>query len=246
MENEDNQEYIEENEEEVLDDDYLINLHRQLQEMKKQRKQAEQEAALLDNHVKCLKGEDQKYAKRIEVTRRETQKKQDSIKELEEKRRQKEDFRRMKELELERKRVQTKMQKDNNRLAIMMKQEERRKKIEDDVKNLRDIKKANDELRKYIEIDDISNKKTQADYIKSQHVIAEEKRRALELEKKSKIRKELEEKIQEEQERIQRALERKDMLESEEEDIIKRIQTTTQMHNEMLDNLSKLSTSKKK
>ena len=152
----------------------------------------------------------------------------------------------MKELELERKRVQTKMQKDNNRLAIMMKQEERRKKIEDDVKNLKDIKKANDELRKYIEIDDISNKKTQADYIKSQHVIAEEKRRALELEKKSKIRKELEEKIQEEQERIQRALERKDILESEEEDIIKRIQTTTQMHNEMLDNLSKLSTSKKK
>ena len=55
-----------------------------------------------------------------------------------------------------------------------------------------------------------------------------------------------EEKIQEEQERIQRALERKDMLESEEEDIIKRIQTTTQIHNEMLDNLSKLSTSKKK
>ena len=43
MENEDNQEYIEENEEEVLDDDYLINLHRQLQEMKKQRKQAEKQ-----------------------------------------------------------------------------------------------------------------------------------------------------------------------------------------------------------
>ena len=64
--------------------------------------------------------------------------------------------------------------------------------------------------------------------------------------KLNKIRKELEEKIQEEQERIQRALERKDILESEEEDIIKRIQTTTQMHNEMLDNLSKLSTSKKK
>ena len=143
MENEDNQEYIEENEEEVLDDDYLINLHRQLQEMKKQRKQAEQEAALLDNHVKCLKGEDQKYAKRIEVTRRETQKKQDSIKELEEKRRQKEDFRRMKELELERKRVQTKMQKDNNRLAIMMKREERRKKFE---MMLRGIKETNEML----------------------------------------------------------------------------------------------------
>ena len=246
MENEDNQEYIEENEEEVLDDDYLINLHRQLQEMKKQRKQAEQEAALLDNHVKCLKGEDQKYAKRIEVTRRETQKKQDSIKELEEKRRQKEDFRRMKELELERKRVQTKMQKDNNRLAIMMKQEERRKKIEDDVKNLKDIKKANDELRKYIEIDDISNKKTQADYIKSQHVIAEEKRKAVELEKKNKIRLELERKILEEEERIKNAEMKKLMLEDQENEIMKSLKATTQQHEALVQSYEKLSSSNKK
>ena len=194
MENEEYQDGQNVNEE-ILDDDYLLLLHRQLQEMKLRRKQAEQEATLLDNHVKCLKGEDEKYTKRIEVTRRETQKKEESLREQEEKRRQKENFKKMKELELERKKVQTRVQKDNNRLAIMMKQEERRKKIEDDVKNLKETKKANEELKKYIEIDDISNKKTQADYIKSQHIIAEEKRRATELEKKTELKENLKAKL---------------------------------------------------
>ena len=33
-------------------------------------------------------------------------------------------------------------------------------------------------------VEELSNKKTQADYIKSQQIIADEKRRAIELEKK--------------------------------------------------------------
>ena len=41
-----------------------------------------------------------------------------------------------------------------------------------------------------MEVEELSNKKTQADYIKSQQIIAEEKRRAIELEKKNKIEKE--------------------------------------------------------
>ena len=91
MENEEYQDGQNVNEE-ILDDDYLLLLHRQLQEMKLRRKQAEQEATLLDNHVKCLKGEDQKYTKRIEVTRRETQKKEESLREQEEKKKAKRKF----------------------------------------------------------------------------------------------------------------------------------------------------------
>ena len=47
--------------------------------------------------------------------------------------------------------------------------------MEEDIRNLKEKKKNNEEL---------SNKKTKADYIKSQQIIAEEKRRAIELEKK--------------------------------------------------------------
>ena len=58
--------------EEILDDDYLLQLHKYLQEMKKQRKQAEQDANLLDGRLRCLRDEEQKTLKEIEVTRKKT------------------------------------------------------------------------------------------------------------------------------------------------------------------------------
>ena len=42
----------EEDANDVLDDDYLLQLHQYLQEMKKQRKQAEQDANILDGRLR--------------------------------------------------------------------------------------------------------------------------------------------------------------------------------------------------
>ena len=121
-----------------------------------------------------------------------------------------------------------------------MKQEEKKRQMDEDLRNLREQKKNNEELRKYIQIEDLSNKKTQADYIKSQHIIAEEKRRAIELEKKNKIKAELERKIAEEEERIQNAENKKAMLEDEEIEIMKKIRTTTQIHEQLIENYEKI------
>ena len=59
QENEQQQQQIEGGEEmegeEILDDDYLLQLHKYLQEMKKQRKEAEQDANLLDGRLRCLR-----------------------------------------------------------------------------------------------------------------------------------------------------------------------------------------------
>ena len=73
MENEEN------GEDEVLDDDYLLQLHQYLQEMKKQRKQAEQDADLLNGRLRVLKDEEQKTLKKIEVTRRKTENKMNQL-----------------------------------------------------------------------------------------------------------------------------------------------------------------------
>ena len=70
-----NQEGEEGEGDEILDDDYLLQLHKYLQEMKKQRKQAEQDANLLDGRLRCLRDEEQKTLKKIEVTRRKTENK---------------------------------------------------------------------------------------------------------------------------------------------------------------------------
>ena len=86
-ENENNQENMNQGGEEgdeILDDDYLLQLHKYLQEMKKQRKQAEQDANLLDGRLRCLRDEEQKTLKKIEVTRKKTENKMNALQAQEE------------------------------------------------------------------------------------------------------------------------------------------------------------------
>ena len=226
--------------EEILDDDYLLQLHQYLQEMKKQRKEAEQNTNLLNGRLRCLRDEEKKTLKKIEVTRKKTESKMNQLNQRQEDFIRKMKFKERKEKELEMLRNKNKKQKENNRFAIMMKAEERRRQMEEDIRNLKEQKKNNEELRKYMEVEELSNKKTQADYIKSQQIIAEEKRRAIELEKKNKIKEELEQKIAEEEERIQIAEGRKQQLEQEEIEIMKKLKTTTQMHEQLVENYENL------
>ena len=249
---ENNQQYNEEdyaeegNMDEYLDDDYLIQLHHELKKTKQQRKQAEQDTNLLDNRIKCLRNEEIKAIKRNEKMKRTTDKKINSIQQQEEALRKKCEFRERKARELELKREMNRQQKENNRMAILNKQEENRRKMEEDINNLREMKKANEEMKNYQKIEDLQNKKTQADYIKSQHVIAEEKRRAIELEKKNRIKQELERKILEEEERIRNAEMKKQMLEDQETEIMKSLKQTTQQHEALIQDYEKLTSSSKK
>ena len=59
--------------------------------------------------------------------------------------------------------------------------------------------------------------------------------------KKNRIKEELERKIAEEEERIQMAEGKKQKLEQEEIEIMKKLKTTTQMHEQMVENYEKLS-----
>ena len=137
------------NMDEYLDDDYLVQL---------QRKQAEQDTNLLDNRIKCLRNEEEKANKRNEDLHKTTQKKIVSIQQQEEDLRKKLEFRERKQRE--QKREQNKQLKENNRMAILLKQEENRKKLEDDLNNLKVLKKANMEMKNYQKIEDLQNKKT--------------------------------------------------------------------------------------
>ena len=139
------------NMDEYLDDDYLVQL---------QRKQAEQDTNLLDNRIKCFRNEEEKANKRNEDLHKTTQKKIVSIQQQEEDLRKKLEFRERKQRELEQKREQNKQLKENNRMAILLKQEENRKKLEDDLNNLKVLKKANMEMKNYQKIEDLQNKKT--------------------------------------------------------------------------------------
>ena len=82
---------------EVLDDDYLLQLHQYLQEMKKQRKQAENDANLLDGRLRCLRDEEKKTLRKIEVTRKKTENKMNHLQAQEEELRRRMEFRNKKQ-----------------------------------------------------------------------------------------------------------------------------------------------------
>ena len=127
--------------EEILDDDYLLQLHQYLQEMKKQRKEAEQNTNLLNGRLRCLRDEEKKTLKKIEVTRKKTESKMNQLQQQQEDFKRKMEFKERKEKELEMLKNKNKKQKENNRFAIMMKAEERRRQMEEDIRNLKEQKK---------------------------------------------------------------------------------------------------------
>jgi hypothetical protein len=146
----------------------------------------------------------------------------------------------MKEKQLLEKKKQNQNMKQNNLQAILLKKEENSRKMEEDMKNFKEEKKNNEELRKYIESEDLSNKKTQADYIKDQQRLAGEKRRALELEKKNKIKEDLMKRILDEEKRIENAIVKRKKLEEEELEVMQELKVTTQKHEAMVENYEKL------
>ena len=91
------------NEDYLLNDDYLLQLHRYLLEKKKQRVQAEKDANLLDCRLRCLKDQEETTLKKIEVKRKQTTQKKQTLQQQEEELRKKMEFMQMKEQELEKK-----------------------------------------------------------------------------------------------------------------------------------------------
>ena len=85
----------------MLDDNYILQLHQYLQEMKKQRKEAEQNTNLLSGRLRCLRDEEKKALKKIEVTRKKTETKMNQLQQQQEDLKRKIEFRNRKQQELE-------------------------------------------------------------------------------------------------------------------------------------------------
>jgi hypothetical protein len=120
--------------------------------------------------------------------------------------------------------------KNEINLNTLVKREMKMKQIMEEASLLKAQKKNNQELLRYIKIEEMTNNKSRAEYIKSNQQMAEEKKRALELEKKNNVKMDLEKKILEEHRLKEDADNKMVNLEQEEIEIMKRIRTTTQVH----------------
>ena len=230
----------------IIDEDYLINLHNKLKETKKIRQQAEQDANLLDGKLRCLRDEEKKTRQKIMMLQKKESFRKKQKEEHDEKIRKKEMLNQQRQLHLLEKEQLNRLRRDINKEEIQLKKEEKRKQIEEDVQNFKVQRKANEEIKKFANLEDQNTKKSQADYIKHQHELALEKRRAHELDKKQKIKEELLKRIEEEKNKIMLAEYKRGTLEKEENDIIDKLNLTTKTHKELVNNFDKMQNKKTK
>ena len=92
------------------------------------------DANLLDSRLRCLREEDSKTQRKIEVTRKKTEQKMNTLQEKDEKAKQKSEFRERRERELQEKKEQNRLQKERHKMAINMANEINQKETEKTIK----------------------------------------------------------------------------------------------------------------
>ena len=200
--------------------------HTKLAEAKQMRKRADEDARLLANRIALLRQEEMKAQKKIEETRRKAQeivslrsKNTELVKEREEKRRKAEED----EILRAEQSKQMRTQKQNSRFQKSLMRQNR---AASEANNLKSNRKQNLELIESMKTQDIIQKATMRNFIKSQHREAEERRLKLERDRKEKARIETERKIEDEN-RMRRIREEEvARMEQEELELIQRLQNT--------------------
>jgi len=224
--------------EDILNEDlYLAELHKKFAALKAERKKSEQDAFVLVNRLKLLKGEETKTVKKIEATKKKTSDKMSNLIQAEENLKSKLQLREERERDVEEKKIKNSQIKTELGLSLMMMRENKMRQIAEEARLLKEQKNLNKEMISYLKNEDMVNNKSRADWGKSQKVHQSEKIRAIELEKKQKMRAELEQKLMEEQLLKEQAEGKISDLEQEEIDIMRKIRSTTQVHKSRMNSL---------
>jgi len=197
-----------------------------LTEAKQMRKQADEDARLLANRIALLKQEELKAVKKIEETRRKAQEILETRNRNLEKQRQREEAKRIQE-ELESQKIE-----ENRKIRDRTKQVKdqanyyRQTKALNDVQGMKNAKKHYQYTIEVQKTEDLAEKMSLKNSIKSQLKNAEERRKKMVEDKREKARMENEKKIEEEN-RIRREREEAvGRMEQEELELIQRLQNT--------------------
>ena len=225
---------------EPIDDSYIIRLHQKLQNVKQQRKRCEKEAALVNGRVNCLKNEQAKTLKKIELTKKKTHEKVMSIERQQNKMRDKVLLQQQKEREIEALKRENYQKKKKIITNIKIRKNEKIQNNREEAKMMRELQKQNEEMVNYIKIEEINNKKSVADYIKSQHYLNEERKRAAEIAKKNAIKIDLENKIETELKLKAENDEQIEILSQTEIEILNKINDIRTMHKQLIDDFQRL------
>ena len=226
---------------ENIDEDlYMQELYLRLAQMKQERKEAEANAKLLDNRLNLLKGEERKAWKKIENTKKKANDKLQYLQNVVHNNKLKVEAKKNKEKEILAKKEQNKKMNQKIKNNTAAQKEKLKRQIEEEAKLLKIQKTYNKQLINFLNEEKINENKSKCACIKSEKTFNDEKRRIQEHQKRMKLREELEKKLIEEYKLKEQAETKRNKAEQEELEMIKKLQTTTQLHQNISDELEKM------
>ena len=224
----------------VDEDLYMQQLYIQLSKMRQERKDAQNNAKLLDNRLNLLKAEERKALIKIESTKKMANNKLLRLQEIVENNRIMEEAKKFKEKEIELKKNRNKEMNEEIKKNTAKNKALHRKQIEDESKLVKIQKEYNKQMFKYLKEENMNENKTKYKCIKNQKSYNNEKKRIINREKRLKLKQDLEKKLLEEYRLKEEAEAKKCKAEQEELEIIKKLQTTTQLHKNITEEMEKM------
>ena len=238
--NEDNEENYDLDMQNIDEDLYMQELYLRLAQMKQERKEAEANAKLLDNRLNLLKGEEKKAWKKIENTKKKANEKLQFLQNVVQHNKLKFEAKKQKEKEILEKKEQNKKMNEKIKNNTLAKKEKLKRQIEEEAKLLKILKTYNKQLLNFLNEEKINENKSKCATIKSQKNFNDEKRKIINHQKRMKLREELEKKLIEEYKLKEDEENKKFRAEQQEIEIIKKIQNTTKLQQEITKELEKM------
>ena len=224
----------------IDEDIYMQELYRRLNQMRQERKDAQKDANLLNNRLNLLKEEERKTWKKIEQAKYKANGKLAHLKHIVSFSKLLENSKKIREQEIENKKVK------NQRMNIVIKynteknKAELKKQIEEEAKLLKAQKDYNKQLTNFLKQEKLKQNKVKCACVKNEKSYNDEKKKIIKHERRMRLKEELERKLIEEYRLKEEAEAKKCKAEQEEVEIIKKLQTTTQIHKKIENELGKI------
>ena len=223
----------------LSDDDYILELHKKLAQKREIRKISEQGVKILNGRVRCLKDENKKTLAKIDFTRKKTKEKVLVLEYNKSRSKEKQEYLQKKEDDLKLLQEKNKHQKLLTQTNLLNTRENLI--LQNQIKG--QISKAekadNENIKKTNELNSKILKKNKIEVIRSQSKLGSQKKKILDIEKKEQLIKDLENKINIEQQKKKEFDEELTKLTAMENEILGRILQNTEMQRKLIEDFEK-------
>ena len=223
----------------LSNDDYLLELHKKLEEKRKIRRISEQGVKLLNGRVRCLKDENKKTLAKIDLTRRKTQEKVLALKYNKSRSKEKKEYLQKKEDNLKLLKQKNRHQKLLTQSNILNNKENLILQNQIKGKQSKAQKIDNENAKRENELNAQIFKKNKIEMIRTQFKLGCQKKQILDIKKKEKLIKDLEKKINLELQKKNEYDEELNKLNEQENEILSRILQNTEMQRKLIEDFEK-------